>query len=111
MRRYEASASLLVCTNPMIMADSSQSTRTFSNTTARRPWTGHSRSQSGSKAAQEGLPVVNAEIPTIFSFMQVAALQLTFTHPTRTVSIKPSHLRKRCKSMVFAGSYGEAVVD
>jgi hypothetical protein len=29
------------------------------------------------------------------------ALQLTFTHPTRTVSIKPSDLRKQCKSMVF----------
>jgi len=53
------------------------------------------------EVARVGLPVVNAEIPTIFPFAQVVALQLTFTHPTRTVSIKPSDLRKRCKSMVF----------
>jgi hypothetical protein len=48
-----------------------------------------------------GLPVVSAEIPTIFPFTQVTTLQSTFAHPTRTMSIEPSDLRKRCKSMVF----------
>ncbi len=58
--------------------------------------------------AVQGLPVVSAEIPTICPFTQFTALQSTFTHPAPRMSIEPSEQRKRCKSMVFSGSYGES---